>query len=92
MTFKGKMHLGLVVTSGFLNVIGMVALWFRLSTDSAWSDFATFSLISAIISLVLVLTALIFMKSKYRGLVERIMVTPYQIYYFVISLMVFLTS
>ena len=82
----------LVVVSGFLNVLGMVALWFRLSSVSNWSDFAVFSLISAIFSLILVFVALIFIKSKYRGLVERIMVSPYQLYYFVISLMVFLTN
>ena len=92
VTFRGKLHLVLVVASGFLNIIVMVALCFRLSSVNNWSDFAVFSLISAIFSLVVVFAALIFIKSKYRGLVERIMVTPYQLYYFVISLMVFLTN
>lgn len=92
ITYRGKMHLGLVVLSGFLNIIGMVALWFRLSMVNIWSDFALFSLISAIVSFVLVVVSLVFIKSKYRGLVERFMVTPYQLYYFVISLMVFLTN
>jgi len=92
VTFRGKMHLVLVVVSGFLNIVGMVALWFRLSLVSVWIDFATFSLISAITSFVFAVLALIFMKSNYRGLIERIMVSPYQLYYFVISLMVFLTN
>jgi hypothetical protein len=92
ITYRGKMHLVLVVLSGFLNIIGMVALWFRLSMVSIWSDFAMFSLISAIVSLVLVIVSLVFIKSRYRGLVERLMVTPYQLYYFMISLMVFLTN
>ena len=92
VTIRGKMHLALVVVSGFLNIIGMVALWFRLSSLSIWSDFAVLSLITAIFSLILVIVALIFIKSKYRGLVERLMVTPYQLYYFMISLMVFLTN
>jgi len=92
LTFRGKMHLVLVVVSGFLNIVGMMALWLRLLSVSLWIDFAVFSLISAIFSLVVVFAALIFIKSKYRGLVERIMVTPYQLYYFVISLMVFLTN
>ena len=92
ITYRGKMHLVLVVLSGFLNIIGMVALWFRLSMINIWMDFALFSLISAIISLMLVIVSLVFIKSKYRGLVERFMVTPYQLYYFVISLMVFLTN
>ena len=92
ITYKGKLHLILVVLSGFLNIIGMVAIWFRLSPVSGWSDFAWFSLISSIVSLALVILSLVFIKSKYRGLVERIMVTPYQLYYFVISLMVFLAN
>jgi len=92
ITYRGKLHLVLVVLSGFLNIVGMVALWFRLSLDIVWGGFAMFSLISAIVALVLVIFSLIFIKSKYRGLVERFMVTPYQLYYFVISLMVFLTN
>lgn len=92
ITYRGKLHLILVVLSGFLNIVGMVALWFRLSSVSVWSDFAWLSLLSAIVSLVLVVFSLVFIKSKYRGLVERIMVTPYQLYYFMVSLMVFLTN
>ena len=92
ITYRGKMHLALVILSGFLNIVGMVALWFRLSSVSVWSDFAWFSLISAIVSLVLVVISLIFIKSKYRGLLERLGVTPYQLYYFVLSLMVYLNN
>ena len=91
-TFRGKMHLTLIVTSGLLTIAGMVALWFRLESVEAWSAFASFSLISAIVTFVLVMIASIFMKGRYRGLVERPMVTSFQIYYFVISLMVFLTN
>lgn len=92
LTYRGKMHLGLVVLSGFLNIVGMVALWFRLSNLGGWSVFAVYSLVSAIVSLVLVIVSLVFIKTKYRGLVERFMVTPYQLYYFVLSLMVFITN
>ena len=92
ITYRGKMHLALVVLSGFLNIVGMVALWFRLSLASVWIDFAWFSLISAFVSLVLVIVSLVFIKSRFRGLVERIMVSPYQLYYFIISLMVFMTN
>ena len=92
ITYRGKMHLALVVLSGFLNIVGMVALWFRLSLVSVWIDFAWFSLISAFVSLVLVIVSLVFIKSRFRGLIERIMVSPYQLYYFIISLMVFMTN
>ena len=92
ITYRGKLHLVLVVLSGFLNIIGMTALWFRLSSDVVLGAFTSYSFISAIVSFVLVIVSLVFIKSKYRGLVERLMVTPYQLYYFMISLMVFLTN
>ncbi len=92
VTFRGKMHLILVIGSGLLTIAGMLALWFRLQLVEGWSAFAAYSLISAIVSLVLVIVSGIFIKSKYRGLLERLGVTPYQLYYFVLSLMVFLRN
>ncbi len=92
VTRRGKMHLILVVTSGLLTIAGMVALWFRLASVEGWSTFANYSLVSAIVSFILVIIAAIFMKGKYRGLVERPMVTAFQLYYFITSLMVFLTN
>ncbi len=91
-TFRGKMHLILVMASGILTIGGMVALWFRLQDIAGWSTFAIYSLISALSSLILIIIAGIFIKSKYRGLLERFGVTPYQLYYFVLALMVFLKN
>jgi hypothetical protein len=92
ITLRGKMHLILVIGSGLLTIAGMVALWFRLQSVSVWSVFATYSLISAIVSLILVVISGIFIKSRYRGLLERLGVTPYQLYYFVLGLLVFLNN
>jgi hypothetical protein len=92
ITLRGKMHLILVVGSGIKTIAGMVALWFRLQSVVVWSAFATYSLISAIVSFILVTISGIFIKSKFRGLLERVGVTPYQLYYFVLSLMVFLNN
>jgi hypothetical membrane protein len=89
VTLRGKMHLVHVIVSGLLTVAGMVAL---LELVEVWSGFATFSLISAIVSIILMVISAIFINSSYRGLVERFGVSPFQIYYFVISLMVFLTN
>ncbi len=91
-TLRGKMHLILVAASGILTIAGMVALWFRLHLVAAWSAFAIYSLISGVVSLILVIISGIFVTSKYRGLLERIGVSPYEIYYFVISLMVFINN
>ncbi len=92
ITLRGKMHLILVIESGLLTITGMIALWNRLQFVGGWSAFATYSLVSAIVSFILVIISGIFIKSKHRGLLERLGVTPYQLYYFVLSLMVFLNN
>ena len=91
-TLRGKMHLILVITSGLLTIAGMVALWFRLASVEGWSTFAAYSLVSAIASFILVMIGSIFIKSRYRGLIERVGVTPFELYYFIISLRVFFTN
>jgi len=92
ITLRGKMHLVLVITSGILTIGGMVALWFRLESVEGWSLFANYSLISAIVSFVLIIISGIFIKSRFRGLLERFGVTPFQLFYFILGLMVFLTN
>jgi hypothetical protein len=91
-TYKGKMHIILVVASGILTITAMVALWLRLQVVVGWSAFATFSLISSIVSAILIIISGIFATGKYRGILERFGVAPYQIYYFVLGLMVFLVN
>ena len=91
-TYRGKMHIFLVVASGILTITGMVLLWLRLQLVAVWSAFATFSLISAILSAILIIISGIFATGKYRGILERFGVTPYQLYYFVLGLMVFLVN
>jgi hypothetical protein len=91
-TYKGKMHIILVILMGLFTISGMVALWIRLQFLPIWSGFATFSLISAILSLVGVIISGVFAKGKYRGIIERIMVTPYQLYYFILALMIFMNN
>ena len=92
VTLRGKMHLILVVVMGILTIAGMLALWSRLQYVTGWRIFASYSLISAIVALILVIISLIFVTSKYRGLLERLMVTPYQLYYFILPLIVFLNN
>ena len=92
ITFRGKMHLTLVVISGLLTIGGMVALWFRLTSIEEWSAFAHYSLISAIVSFTLMIISAAFIKSRFRGLLERFGVTPFQLYYFILSLMIFLSN
>ncbi|MFX1368740.1 MAG: DUF998 domain-containing protein [Promethearchaeota archaeon] len=92
VTTRGKMHLILIALSGILTTAGMVTLWFRLESVVEWSVFAQFSLIMAIISLCFVIISSFTATSRYFGLIERFMVSSYQIYYFVLALMVFLMN
>ena len=91
-TYKGKSHIGLVVLMGIFAIIGMVALWIRLQAVLAWSGFAIFSLISAILSLMGVIISGKYAAGEYRGIIERIMVIPYHVFYFILALMVFLNN
>jgi len=92
ITTRGKMHLILIAISGILATAGMVAMWFRLESVVEWSVFATFSLITAIVSLILVVISAFTATRSYFGLIERFMVSSYQVYYFVLALMVFLSN
>ncbi|MHA2086380.1 MAG: DUF998 domain-containing protein [Candidatus Thorarchaeota archaeon] len=92
ITTRGKMHLILIAISGLLATAGMAAMWFRLELVAGWTVFATFSLILAIVTLILAVISIFTATSSYFGLIERFMVSSYQIYYFVLALMVFLTN
>ncbi len=92
VSLRGKMHLVLVMVSGILTIAGMVALWFQLESIEVLSLFAKYSLTSAIVSIVLMIISGIFIKSRFRGLLERFAVTPFQVFYFTLALMVFLTN
>jgi hypothetical protein len=92
ITIRGKMHLILVMTSGILTIGGMVALWFRLESVEGWSLFANYSLISAIVAVILMVISGIFIKSRFRGLLERFGVTPFEVFYFMLAVMVFITN
>ncbi|MGC9779896.1 MAG: hypothetical protein HZR80_11685 [Candidatus Heimdallarchaeota archaeon] len=91
-TWRGKMHLILIIISGILTITAMVFMFFRLRSVEGWSGFAIYSLIAAIVSLILVLVSGIFITSNYMGLIERFMVSSYQIFYFVFGLMVYLRN
>jgi len=91
-TWRGKGHLILIVISGILTIAAMVLMFVRLRLVDGWIGFAVFSLVTAIVSLILVIISGIFAGTKYLGLVERFMVSSYQIYYFVFGLMLFLRN
>jgi len=67
-------------------------MFFRLRSVPGWKGFAVYSLVSAPVTLILVIVTSYFTGSKYMGLVERFMVSKYQLYYFVTALVVFLRN
>jgi hypothetical membrane protein len=92
ITWRGKMHLILVILMGILTITGMIALWFRLNQVPGWSNFASYSVVSAIVALILLIISGIFIEGDYRGLLERLGVTPFQLFYFILPLMIFLNN
>ena len=86
------MHLILIVISGILIIAAMVLMFFRLRLTDGWKGFALYSLVSAPVTLILVIVMGYFTGSEYMGLVERFMVSKYQLYYFITGLMVFLMN
>ena len=91
-TWRGKGHLIIVVLMGIIQITAMVFMYVRLRLVEGWQDFAIISLVSAIIALILVVISGFFAGKDYMGLVERIMVSEYQIYYFVTALLIFLRN
>lgn len=88
-SWRGKGHLIFIALSGVLMIVGMILTYFRLRGNSSWHGFALFQLIAAPILLAGVLIMIPFTGSRYMGLVERFMVSGYQVFYFVSGLMVF---
>ena len=91
-SWRGKMHLILIVISGILIIAAMVFMFFRLRYTEGWKGFAIYSLVSAPVTIILVIVMGYFTGGEYMGLVERFMVSKYQIFYLITGLMVFLRN
>lgn len=92
VTLRGKLHLILIVISGIFVLVSMVFLWLQTRVLAGWIGFAWFSLVSVPVMLILMALSGIFGGGPYMGLVERFMVSYFQVYYFVIALMLFLNN
>lgn len=92
ITIRGKLHLILIIISGILVMSAMILLWLRTKTIVGWIGFAWFSLVSVPIMLILMALSGIFGGGPYMGLVERFMVSYFQIYYFIIALILYLNN
>ena len=88
-TWRGKGHLILIALSGVIMIAAMVVMYFRLRSVPGWKGFGIFHLVSAPVLLAGVVIMIPFTGGPYMGLVERFMVSAYQIFYFVSGLVVF---
>lgn len=89
-TWRGKSHVALIALSGVVMIAAMVMTFFRLRNTAEWRGFALFQLIAAPVLLAGVVVMIPFTGGRYMGLVERFMVSGYQIFYFVSGLLVYL--
>ena len=92
ITWRGKGHLIIIVISGIIGIAGMGFLWIRAKKLDGWVGFGWFTFASAIICLILVGVNMPYAGTEVMGLVERFMVSYYQIFYFVNALWVFIRN
>ena len=90
--WRGKGHVILVVAMGILQIVAMFFLFFRLRFFDGWINLAIFTLVAAIVSLVLVGVMSFFGGKPYMGLAERFMASAYQIFYFVFAMVVYFNN
>ena len=82
----------LVMVMAILGMVGMFAMWYRLSNTSGWEWIGTYSLVTFIVAVVTGLWASKNVGTKIMGLTERFAVTTIVQYIFVLALNVYLTS
>ena len=87
MGLKGNIDITLGSRLGSAAHIGVISLGNIWNEETKQNVFASLAL-GAIMAVI----AGIFAQGKYRGILERIGVTPYQVYYFVLGFMVFINN
>ncbi|MFC2024621.1 DUF998 domain-containing protein [Chloroflexota bacterium] len=74
VTFAGTVHVVLLIPMVILSLGAFVAFWRRLKSDSLWSGYDRYSLITFIIAIPLGIISAVSLDSPYVGLLERISV------------------
>jgi hypothetical protein len=89
---RAKTHWNLVKVMAVLAMVGMLAMWYRLSSTSGWEVLGTYSMITFIVAVITGLIAARNVGTKIMGLTERLVVTTNMQYIIVLALNVFLMS
>lgn len=74
VTFAGTVHVVLLIPMVILSLGAFIAFWRRLKSDSLWSGYDRYSLITFIIAIPLGVISAVSLDSPYVGLLERISV------------------
>ena len=74
VTFAGTVHVVLIIPMVILSLGAFIAFWRRLKSDSLWSGYDRYSLITFIVAIPLGVISAVSLDSPYVGLLERISV------------------
>lgn len=74
LTFAGTVHVVLIIPMVILSLGAFIAFWRRLKSDSLWSGYDRYSLITFIVAIPLGVISAVSLDSPYVGLLERISV------------------
>ncbi|MFC1956770.1 DUF998 domain-containing protein [Chloroflexota bacterium] len=74
VTFAGTVHVVLIIPMVILSLGAFLAFWRRLKSDSRWSGYDKYSLVTFIIAIPLGVISAVSLDSPYVGLLERLSV------------------
>lgn len=92
VTFAGTVHVVLIIPMVILSLGAFIAFWRRLKSDSLWSGYDRYSLITFIVAIPLGVISAVSLDSAYVGLLERISVAVILQWGFVMAIKLFRLS
>ena len=92
VTFAGTVHVILLIPMVILSLGALLAFWRRLKSDSPWSGYDRYSLVTFIIAIPLGVISAVSLNSPYIGLLQRISVAVILQWGFVMAIKLFRLS
>jgi hypothetical protein len=86
VTIRGIMHIFIAIPMGFMVLFAILAFSRRFKRSENWARYANYSLITFFIGFVLGILAVVFAKSGYGGIIERLISASYQQWYIVMGI------
>jgi len=92
VTFAGTVHVVLIIPMVILSLGAFIAFWRRLKSDSLWSGYDRYSLITFIVAIPLGVISAVLLDRPYVGLLERVSVAVILQWGFVLAIKLFRLS